>query len=524
MVRYFSSFLFFLFAGFSPEFELSAARQQSPNIIIVLSDDQGWGDVGFHGNDDIGTPSLDAFSRGGVDFRRFYTSPVCSPTRASLMTGRYHYRTGVLHTSRGGAKMHGDEETLAEALASHGYKTGIFGKWHLGDTYPMRPSDQGFAESLIHKSGGIGQAPDRPNRYFDPKLWSNGEPVTSSGYCTDLFFDGALSFIERNQRSPFFVYLALNAPHTPLEVADRYVAPYRAKGLDETTSKVYGMVQNLDENFGRLLKRLNALGLREETVVFFLGDNGPQQRRFNGGFRGRKSSVFEGGIRSLGLMQWPGHTEAGTELLERVAHIDLFPTVLDIAGIPADKRKLDGISFLPLLSGQSRHHAERYLFFQCHRGLTPMKYQNAAILGKQWKLVMNEGQFSNEAFHPKGTFGDIKLYDLEQDEGEQIDRSGGNPQVVSDLLKRYEQWFEDVKLSRNFAPGKLVIGSEEENPVRLCRYQDGHFVNGYSQGWDVEVLSVSGGGFRDVFRRLRIGSKISWFSSLRNRIPLDVSS
>ncbi|MDA7657903.1 sulfatase-like hydrolase/transferase, partial [Verrucomicrobia bacterium] len=389
---------------------------------------------------------------------------------------------------RGGAKMHGDEETLAEALGSHGYKTGIFGKWHLGDTYPMRPSDQGFAESLIHKSGGIGQSPDHPNRYFNPKLWRNGEPVTSSGYCTDLFFDDALSFIERNQRHPFFVYLALNAPHTPLEIAERYVAPYRAKGLDESTSKVYGMVQNIDENFGRLLRRLDTLGIREETVVFFLGDNGPQQRRFNGGLRGRKSSVFEGGIRSLGLMQWPGHTRAGTALVERVAHIDLFPTVLDIVGVPTKERKLDGISLLPLLSGQARGHAERFLFFQCHRGLTPTKYQNAAILGERWKLVMNEGQFSNEDFQAGGTFGDIMLYDLEQDPGELINRSGVNSHVVSDLLKRYDQWFDDVKMSRNFTPGKLVVGSKEENPVRLCRYQDGHFVGGYSQGWDIEVL------------------------------------
>ena len=273
---------------------LTASVGEAPNIIIVLSDDQGWGDLGIHGNEVISTPKLDAFAREGVNFSRFYTSPVCSPTRASLMTGRYYYRTGVLHTSRGGAKMHGDEVTLAESLGGHGYATGIFGKWHLGDTYPMRPSDQGFAESLIHKSGGIGQTPDRPNSYLNPILWENGKRVASEGYCTDIFFDSALSFIERNQANPFLVYLALNAPHAPLEIDERYVLPYRAKGLDDSTAKVYGMVQNIDENFGRLLRRLEELELRENTVVFFLGDNGPQQRRFNGGLRGRKSSVFEG--------------------------------------------------------------------------------------------------------------------------------------------------------------------------------------------------------------------------------------
>ena len=520
-----SSILFLLLAGFSLEFELRASRQQSPNIIIVLSDDQGWGDVGVHGNDTIETPVLDAFSRDGIDFKRFYTSPVCSPTRASLMTGRYYYRTGVLHTSRGGAKMHGDEETLAEALTGHGYKTGIFGKWHLGDTYPMRPSDQGFATSLVHKSGGIGQTPDRPNSYFNPKLWRDGEPVTSNGYCTDLFFDDALSFIERNQSSPFFVYLALNAPHTPLEIAERYVTPYRDKGLDESTAKVYGMVQNIDENFGRLLRRLDELELRENTVVFFLGDNGPQQRRFNGGLRGRKSSVLEGGIRSLGLMQWPGHTEPGTELLERVAHIDLFPTVLDIARIRTGERELDGISFLPLLSGPSRRHSERALFFQCHRGLTPKKYQNAVILGGRWKLVMNEGQFSNEDFQIAGTIGDVLLYDLKQDPGELIDLSLGNPNVVADMLSLYEHWFEDVKLSRDFVPGKLVVGSKEENPVRLCRYQDGHFVDGYSQGWDVEVQNA--GHYRvEVVSTQSIGQShvfLSWQDQLHWR-PVEGSN
>jgi hypothetical protein len=280
----------------------------------------------------------------------------------------------------------------------------------------------------------------------------------------------------------------LNAPHTPLEIADNYIAPYRAKGLDDSTSKVYGMVQNLDENFGRLLEQLDELEIREETVVFFLGDNGPQQRRYNGGLRGRKSSVFEGGIRSLGFMQWPGRTEAGTELMERIAHIDLFPTVLDIAGIPSNRRELDGISLLPLLSGQSRRHSERLLFFQCHRGLNPTRYQNAAILGERWKLVMNEGQFSNEGFQPVGMFGDLMLYDLEQDSGEVINRSDGNPDVVSNLIRRYEEWFEDVKLSRAFVPGKLVVGAKEGNPVRLCRYQDGHYENGNSQGWDVDVL------------------------------------
>ena len=212
-----------------------------PNIILILTDDQGYGDVGIHGNDKIKTPHLDRFAQRGVEMTRFYCSPVCAPTRASLMTGRYYYRSGVVHTSRGGAKMHGEETTLAELLQNAGYRTGIFGKWHLGDNYPMRPQDQGFQDVLIHKSGGIGQTPDKPNSYFDPFLWHNGRREKARGYCTDVFFDAAIRFIERSQGEtdrPFFVYLPTNAPHTPLEIDAKYSGPYSAIGLNDITARV----------------------------------------------------------------------------------------------------------------------------------------------------------------------------------------------------------------------------------------------------------------------------------------------
>jgi hypothetical protein len=187
-----------------------------PNVVLVMTDDQGFGDVGVHGNDKIRTPHIDRFSKQGVTFTRFYCSPVCAPTRASLMTGRYYYRTGVVHTSRGGAKMQADEVTLAEMLSKAGYATGLFGKWHLGDNYPMRPIDQGFDEVLCHASGGIGQTPDKPNSYFDPLLWHNGRPYKSKGYCTDIFTNAAIEFIKSNRNRPFFVYLSTNTPHTQI--------------------------------------------------------------------------------------------------------------------------------------------------------------------------------------------------------------------------------------------------------------------------------------------------------------------
>jgi arylsulfatase A-like enzyme len=374
---------------------------QPPNILLILTDDQGYGDIGVHGNEKIRTPNLDRFAGEGVEFTRFYVSPVCSPTRASLMTGRYYYRSGVVHTSRGGAKMHGDEITIAELLKKAGYRTGIFGKWHLGDAYPMRPNDQGFDETLVHKSGAITQAPDVPNSYFDPLLWENGEAVRRKGYCTDVFFDAAIEFISQNRNRPFFAYIPTNAPHTPLEISDNYIAPYRAMGLDDATARIYGMVENIDDNFGRLLAKLDELDLRRNTVVIFISDNGPQQQRYTAGLRDRKSSVYEGGIRALSFWQWPAGFQQQRKLETLAAHIDVAPTLAQIAGgIEDPARPFDGKSLLPRLQGEQQPWPERTLFFQVHRGLKPQLYRNAAVQTDRYKLVLTPGAFNGEHIPP----------------------------------------------------------------------------------------------------------------------------
>ena len=461
----------------------SPSGVEKPNFVVILTDDQGYGDIGIHGNEQIRTPNLDRLARESIEFTRFYVEPVCAPTRAALMTGRYHYRTGVIHTSRGGAKMHGEEVTVAERLREEGYRTGMFGKWHLGDNYPMRPMDQGFEQALWHKSGGIGQSPDSPNSYFDPGLWRNGKIEKARGYCTDVFFEAAIEFISERPGEPFFVYLPTNAPHTPLEVADERWKPYADAGLDETTARVYAMVENIDENFGRLLAKLDELGLRRRTYIVFLSDNGPQQQRYTAGLRGRKGSTYEGGIRALSFWQGPGLEPRRVDRI--AAHVDLAPTLLDLAGV-APKDSFDGRSLRPLLYGDEADWPERTHFAQVHRGLEPARYQNAAVETDRWKLVLGPGAFNDESWAYSGD-PPVELYDLDADPGEEHDLSASKPAVTSDLKSRYEAWFADVESSRGFTPGVIHLGSEAEPKAVLCRYQDSTFVDGKPTSWSVEI-------------------------------------
>jgi len=468
----------------------SVAGAERPNIVLVMSDDQGFGDLGIHGNDKIQTPTLDRFGREGVQLTRFYVCPVCSPTRASLMTGRYHYRTGVIHTSRGGAMMHGDEVTIAEVLKAAGYRTGVFGKWHLGDTSPMRPQDQGFEQSLIHTSGGIGQPPDADNSYQNPRLRRNGEVVQTRGYCTDVFFDAALEFIGDNCERPFFAYIPTNVPHTPLEVDESWVEPFRRLGLDNTTARIYAMVKNLDDNFARLLARLDELKLRENTIVIFMTDNGAQQERFNAGLRKNKSWVYEGGIRVPCFAQWPEKFPGGRQIDRIAAHIDILPTLLEAAGVQGPSEvKLDGVSLLPLLAGKAAasEWPERTLFIQCHRGLTPKLFQNAAAIGQRYKLVASPGTFNREDFVPSAMEPVLELYDLDMDRGEERNLANEQPGIVESLQRQYEDWFSDVWRSRQFTPGIIHAGNSVENPVLLCRYQDALWKFERPCGWLVNV-------------------------------------
>jgi len=469
-----------------------------PNVLLILTDDQCYGDLGCHGNDKIRTPHLDRLAAESVEFTHFYVSPVCAPTRASLMTGRYNYRTGAIDTYLGRAMMHPDEVTIAELFAAAGYRTGIFGKWHLGDNYPMRPGDQGFQESLVHKGGGICQPSDPPggDSYFNPTLYHNGRPVKTTGYCTDVYTDAAIAFIEANRARPWLVYHATNAPHGPLQVPDRYAEPYLKAGLPENTAKVYGMVTNIDDNVGRLLAKLKELKLEENTIVIFLTDNGPcpgqrdkgQPIRYNAGLRDQKGTPYDGGIRVPFFIRWPARLKGGRKLETVAAHIDVLPTLAEACGVkrPADI-KLDGLSLMPLLLGDKAPWPDRTVYIQWHRGDEPVLYRGSMARSQRWKLVNGR-----------------ELYDMAADPGENDNVAAKHPDIVAKMRKGYEEWFRDVSATRGYDPPRIVLGTPHENPSLLTRQDWRGPRAGWAPDslghWEVTVAQPGKYRFRAIFR------------------------
>jgi arylsulfatase A-like enzyme len=472
-----------------------------PNVLVVLTDDQGFGDMGVHRNPILKTPNIDAFAKAGLRMKQFYVSPVCSPTRASLMTGRYNYRTGAVDTFLGRSMMFADEVTIAEVLREHSYRTGLFGKWHLGDCYPMRPQDQGFDEVLMNRGGGIGQPSDPPggSSYIDPILFHNGEAKKFKGYVTDVLTDAAIDFVAAKSDMPFFAYVAYNCPHAPYQVTDADWKPYRGIDLgpdafpkfgspwagkklnQEEIGKAYGMIANIDKNFGRLIARVP-----DNTLVIFLSDNGVGGERWNAGLRNRKGSVYEGGIRVPFFVQWKGHFSGGRDIDMPAAHIDLAPTILDACGLAFPKDiKIDGRSMLSLWKGDDVNLPVRDLFFQWHRGDVPEMGRAFAVRGPKFKLVQAAGVNPGK-YEPK-----LELFDLANDPSEQKDLAKEKPEVVRELQASHENWFRDVKSTRNFAAPRIHLGSPKEKVTTLTR-QDWRGPNAgwtpESEGhWDVTV-------------------------------------
>jgi len=341
------------------------SRKKRPNVVLVMTDDQGYGDLGCHGNDVIVTPNLDKLHARSVRLTDFHVDPTCSPTRSALLTGHYSTRTGVWHTIMGRSLLGKHETTVADIFifSTNGYRTAIFGKWHLGDNYPFRPQDRGFQEVLIHGGGGVGQGPDYwGNDYFDDTYFHNGKEKKFEGYCTDVWFDGALNFIEANKSQPFFCYIPTNAPHGPYNVADKYSKPYRDKGVKGNQANFYGMVANIDENMGRLMRRLKELDLEDNTILIFMTDNGTSGGHA-GGMRGKKGSEYEGGHRVPFFVRWPaGGLDGPGDIGWLSAHVDVLPTLIELCGLKKPRGlAFDGTSLARLLKDKTSKWPDRTL-------------------------------------------------------------------------------------------------------------------------------------------------------------------
>ncbi|HID07217.1 MAG TPA: N-acetylgalactosamine 6-sulfate sulfatase, partial [Armatimonadetes bacterium] len=391
----------------------------------MITDDQGYGDLGCHGNPVIQTPNLDWLHAHSTRLTNFHVDPLCSPTRAALMTGRYSCRVGVWATILGRSLLRREEATMADIFAANGYRTGIFGKWHLGDNYPFRPQDRGFQEVLVHGGGGIGQTPDFwGNDYFDDTYWHNGRPEAFKGYCTDVFFDAALKFIEANRDHPFFAYIATNAPHSPFHVPEKYAEPYLKMGVPQHRARFYGMITNIDENVGRLLTRLRECGLEGDTIVIFTTDNGTSAGYdprtgdgYNAGMRGIKGSAYDGGHRTPCFIRWAGELQEGRDISSLTAHFDLLPTLIELCGLENPERiQFDGISLVPLLTGAVRDLPDRTIIVHTQQIDHPQKWRTCAVMTNRWRLV-NGGE----------------LYDMTIDPGQEKNVANQYQDVVKEL-------------------------------------------------------------------------------------------
>ncbi|MDW7659493.1 MAG: arylsulfatase [Bacillota bacterium] len=440
-----------------------AERSDKPNIVFVLTDDQGYGDLGCTGNPIIKTPHIDRLYRESARLTDFHVGPTCAPTRASLLTGHWHNSTGVWHTIGGRSLLRQNETSLAAILQANGYRTGIFGKWHLGDNYPYRPHDRGFTEAIVHGGGGIGQTPDYwGNDYFDDTYFDCGEPRTFKGYCTDVFFRLGIDFIERSQHEPFFCFIPTNAPHSPLQIDDDHVAPYEGQ-VPAERARFYGMISSIDDNVSLLRARLSELGLTERTILIFMTDNGTATgcsvnsaghviEGYNAGMRGIKGSPYEGGHRVPFFLHAPAlGMKTGRDIDELAGAVDFVPTILDLCGITVpDGLVFDGQSLLPALSGSNL--GARALVTDSQRIPRPVKWKDSAVMRDKWRLIRG-----------------VELYDLDTDPAQLQDLAAAHPDRVSQMREDYEQWWD--KVSERFDEEiPIIVGSEKEQDTDITSH------------------------------------------------------
>jgi arylsulfatase A-like enzyme len=485
MKKYWAVIFFVLTIG------CESKQSTTPNVILILTDDQGYGDVGYHGNQHIITPTIDSLANASLRFTNFYVSPRCAPTRAALMTGRHPEKTGVFHVTDGGYNLAAGETTMAEYFKEAGYHTGIFGKWHIGDHYPYLPEDQGFDYSLIHKGGAVGQLADHPDNYWDmtkplaerkqcyfnPTLYQNKKAVKTEGYIADILTNHAIQFIADHQEEPFFVYMSYNTPHDPYQVPQKYLYLYKdlpATNLDttnggshrlsdyEAAQYVYAMMTNMDDNIRRILRKLRELNLQDNTLILFLSDNGPAQYRYNGNLRGKKGTLYEGGIRVPAYINYAGLEPGAFQL--PAAHYDILPTLAAICNFKVDE-KTDGAN---LLAADDRTLQNRSVFIRESNYLEP--FREMMVRKGDYKLVALEG----------GQKPEFQLFNLKTDPYEKNELQKQQPQHFNDLKNELDQWYNELLKAENLKILPIHVGEEQENPVRLSRHE---LVTSYASGW-----------------------------------------
>ncbi|MBB3205700.1 putative sulfatase [Rhodopirellula rubra] len=486
MLSRFAYLVVIAFAFLSP-FELThAADQSQPNVIVIVTDDQGYGDMSCHGNPWLKTPNLDRLHAESVRLQNYHVDPVCTPTRAALMTGRYSSRVGAWAVTEGRQLLRSNEVTMAEVFAASNYRTAMFGKWHLGDTWPYAPRFRGFQEVVRHFAGGIDEIGNPiGNDYFDDTYYRNGTPETIAGYCTNVFFEQCQRFVSEKSEKRFFVYLPLNAMHSPHTVAEEYSAPFTAQGHPPERAKFYGQIINFDENLGRLFQTLETQGIADNTIVIFMGDNGTAagvdaqdaKNGFNAGMRAKKGSVHEGGHRVACFVRWPQRLQAGRDVNELTSCRDWLPTLVEMCGLslPRDIR-FDGDSIAALLEGQQTSWPDRTMFVERQSDQPKMATQSSsrgrrvpyAVMTQRWRLVNGE------------------LYDIMKDPGQTQNIASDHPERVTALKKQYEQYFEDV-FANDGAFTRFQIGVPSRGPSRLT-VRDWHPTEG-NVIWKQEQLS-----------------------------------
>lgn len=456
-------------------------RSIRPNIILVMTDDQGYGDLGMHDNPIVQTPVIDQLASESHRFTNFHVDPTCSPTRSALMSGKYSLRAGVWHTVMGRHMLSDRHHTLPEALRDAGYDTAMFGKWHLGDNYPFRPQDQGFDHTLIHGGGGVGQTPDYwGNVQFDDTYFLNGETRKYEGFVTDIWFDEAIDYIQTKavDEKPFFVYLSTNAPHVPWRAPEEYIAPYRELGLEEDMAKFYAMITNLDDNMGRLRAAIRDANVEENTIFIFMTDNGSslaaksdgepaswiseearlaigeEVETLNSHMRGGKASTYDGGHRVPFFISWPaGNLGKAVDIDSLTAHVDVLPTLLDLAGIDTAGIDTDGISLVPALN-DSGELPDRTMVVTNQRVLHPDPDRPYSVMQGSWRYVHAE----------QG--GGVELFDLATDPGQINNVNEQHPERTASMAKAYSDWWQHAT-GAGTPTTRPIIGTDAENPMRI---------------------------------------------------------